>query len=214
MRADQARGHYRTTKADWRKVAPYIRYRYTRTLCILPPAGEVFELGCGIGVGLNFLARQRPDLNFTGFDNAPEPVSFGTTTFDETPNLKLVHAPELVQVRDGLPSRAFLVALEVIEHLDDAQLEFFKRSLMAKVDEIVFSFPYGQKDIAGTHHLQSFDVYKIFEIFPGFETVFLRRGSIKFIGYWRRRPRSYLTEPLGIRGEQKSIKRLANIEQS
>jgi len=207
---NEARGQNRTTKTKWSEVAPYIRFRYERARERLPKAGTVYELGCGIGVGLNYLAESRPDLNFVGFDSSPEAVSFGAGAFKTTGNIRLLHSRSLADVEDKMLAHGFLVALEVIEHLDDREFEFFKRNVLQRIDEAIFSFPYSQKNIEGTNHLQSIDIYTIFEIFPGFETIFLRRGSIKFIGYWRRADRAYTLEPLGVRGERKAVAGIAN----
>lgn len=205
-----AQGQNRTTKTKWADVLPYIKFRYQRALESLPASGTVFEMGCGIGVGLNYLAESRPDLNFVGLDNSKEALDFGRYHFSNTKNLKLVHTPDFQAVAETIDEESFLVALEVIEHLDNDQLEFFKRQIMQKVDEAVFSFPYNEQNIEGTNHLQSIDIYTIFEIFPGFRTLFLRKGSIKFIGHWKRQKLEYVVEKIGVRGEVTAIERLAN----
>jgi SAM-dependent methyltransferase len=205
-----AKGQNRTTKTKWSDVAPYIRFRYERTRECLPVMGTVYEMGCGIGVGLNFLAESRPDLKFVGFDNSVEALSFGRDHFASTKNMLLQHTPSLNEVAAHLKKHSFLVALEVIEHLNNDELEFFKRIILKNVDEAFFSFPYNEKNIEGTNHLQTIDIYTIFELFPGFETLFLRRGSIKFIGHWKRRVMPYLAEKLGVRGEVLAIEKIAN----
>jgi len=210
-RQDAARGQLRTVQTEWSKVAPYIRYRYQRALELLPADGTVLELGCGIGVGLAYLARMRPELFFVGVDMSPEAIDFGREHFGDIANLQLEALPTLEEIEDRMPTGVFLMALEVLEHLDDAQIEYFRRKIMRKVDAAVFSFPYAERNIAGTDHLQSFDIYDIFEMFPGFETLFIRRHSLKFIGYWRRTARSYLEEPLGVAREVDAIHRLANV---
>ncbi|MEQ8726750.1 MAG: class I SAM-dependent methyltransferase [Sandaracinaceae bacterium] len=209
---DAARGQYRTTVTDWSRVAPYIRYRYERARERLPATGTVYELGCGIGVGLAYLARTRPDLRFVGFEMSEGAVEYGREQFAQVKNLRLEVIGDVGALAHQLDPGAFLVALEVLEHLDDETLTKFKVDVMSRVDEVVFSFPYNQQNIEGTDHLQSFDIYDIFEIFPGFETIFMRRGSIKFIGHWRRAPRAYLREALGIGGEAKSVQAIANVE--
>jgi len=209
---EAARGQYRTTVTEWSKVAPYIRYRYERARERLPSHGTVYELGCGIGVGLAYLARSRPDLRFVGFDMSEGAVEYGREHFARLSNLSLEVIADVGALAHRLEPGAFLVALEVLEHLDDATLIRFKVDVMGRVDEVVFSFPYNQQNIEGTDHLQSFDIYDVFELFPGFETVFMRRGSIKFIGHWRRAPRGYLREALGIGGEAKSVQAIANVE--
>lgn len=192
------KGQLRTTETDWSRVAPYIRFRYERARERLPiQASTVYEIGCGIGVGLNYLASLRPDLKFIGLDNNADAIRFGTHSFGKTPNMTLMHTPTLEVVEHIITPGAFLIALEVIEHFNDQELDYFKRHILAKIDEAIFSFPYDQKNIQGTAHFQSFDIYKIFEMFPGFETIFIRRGSIKFIGYWRRANRQYVSEHLG-----------------
>lgn len=209
--AQAARGQNRTVQRDWKKVAPYIKFRYERAAERLPaPNTPVYELGCGIGVGLNFLARSRIDLEFIGFDNSSPAVDLGTESFQKTPNLRLVHTTDLAAVEANLALGSFLVAFEVIEHLNDSELLFFKERILGRVDEAVFSFPYNQKELEGTNHLQTIDIYTIFEMFPGFETVFLRRGSMKFIGYWKRRNRGYVATALGIRGERKAVNNIFN----
>ena len=208
--AKAARGQNRTTQTDWSRVAPYIRFRYERAKERLPVEGTVYELGCGIGVGLNHIATSRPDLSFVGFDNSPEAIDFGGQHFHTTPNLRLIHAPNLEAVVESVQPGGFLIACEVIEHLTDAELLFFKTNVIAKFSGAVFSFPYDQKDIAGTNHLQSIDIYTIFELFPGFETIFIRRGSIKFIGYWKRKARPYVGESIGVSGENKAIASISN----
>lgn len=205
-----ARGQNRTTKTDWAKVPPYIRFRYERAAERLPAKGTVYELGCGIGVGLNYLATNRPDLTFIGFDNSAEAVAFGNQNFSATKNVSLQHTENLSAVAEAIQPGGFLVAMEVIEHLTDEELEFFKTTLMRNIDGAAFSFPYDQKNIEGTNHLQSIDMYMIFEIFPGFKALFLRRPSIKFVGCWKRVDRSYISEMMGIRGEREAISRIAN----
>ncbi|MGD9685933.1 MAG: hypothetical protein AB7U43_03060 [Desulfobacter sp.] len=202
-------GHYRTTETDWERVAPYIRYRYERAQGRLPLHGTVYELGAGIGVGTAFLARMRPDLNFIGFEMSKEAVDYGMGAFKGISNFKLVQASDILEVSAFLEQAAFLVALEVLEHLNDLQLDQFKSLVMPKLQECVFSFPYQQTEREGTDHLQCFDMWNIFEIFPGFETIFVRRGSIKFIGYWERKRRGYLLQPLGIGGEAAAMSRLS-----
>jgi len=208
---DDARGQYRTTVTRWAFVPLYIRYRYERARERLPARGVVYELGCGVGVGLSYLARSRPDLTFVGIDMSEGAVEYGREHFGWIENLTLKALPDLAAMEKEMPQGCFLVALEVIEHLTDAQLIEFKTNLMSKVDAAVFSFPYDQQNIEGTDHLQSIDIYDIFEIFPGFETVFMRRHSIKFIGYWERRRRLYLREHLKIGGEDKTIPAIANV---
>jgi hypothetical protein len=203
-------GHYRTTQLVWTKVAPYIRFRYVRALAKLPGSGIVYELGSGIGVGLNFLAQCRPDLDFVGLEMSGEAIDFGMSAFSSTPNLKMEKSSSIIEIAELLPHNAFLIALEVLEHLNDSSIEQFKSRVMPKLDECFFSFPYHQKNIEGTDHLQSFDLYSIFELFPGFETIFLRRGSIKFIGYWKKNKRTYLRQLIGISGESKEIDRISN----
>lgn len=212
MRMDpkRAQGQNRTTKTDWSQVAPYIRFRYERTKELLPKSGTVYEMGCGIGVGLNYLATSRPDLQFVGLDNSKEALDFGRHHFGETRNLSLQHTADLAAVVRAVKPTSFLVALEVIEHLNDADLEFFKRKVLANIDEAVFSFPYNEQNIQGTNHLQSIDIYTIFELFPGFRTIFIRRGSIKFIGHWRRTSMPFVGETLGVRGEEAAVRSIAN----
>jgi hypothetical protein len=142
---------------------------------------------------------------------SPEAVGFGRDHFGSRRNLRLEVIGGLGELESMMDDGAFLVALEVIEHLTNEQLELFKTRLMAKVDGAVFSFPYDQKNIEGTDHLQSFTIFDIFEIFPGFETLFLRRGSIKFIGAWQRQPRAYVRETLKIAGEADSVARICNL---
>ena len=208
---DAARGQYRTTITRWALVPPYIRYRYERARERLPDRGVVYELGCGVGTGLSYLARSRPDLTFVGVDMSEGAIEYGREHFGKIKNLTLEALPDLATMEAEMPPGCFLVALEVIEHLNDEQLIEFKTSLMAKVDACVFSFPYNQQNIEGTDHLQSLDVYDIFEIFPGFEAVFMRRHSIKFIGFWERRQRLYLREHLNIGGEENTIPAIANV---
>lgn len=210
---DDARGQYRTTTTEWARVPPYVRFRYERARELLPRSPmPVVELGTGIGVGLAYLARSRPDLQFVGFEMSRGAVEFGRKHFGAIANLQLEAVTDVREVAQRMSYGSFLVALEVIEHLDDASLDVFKRELMARVDECVFSHPYAQQNIEGTDHLQSLDIYDIFEIFPGFETLFLRRHSIKFIGHWVRRPRGYVREHLGVAGEDKAIAAIANLE--
>lgn len=208
-----AQGQYRTTATDFAKVPPYVRFRYERAAELLPATGDVVELGCGVGVGLSYLAQRRPDLRFRGVDMSREAIEYGRHHFDGIANLRLeVQPAELTELARGIEPGTFLVALEVLEHLDDATLELFKTQVMSKIDGAVFSFPYNQQNIQGTDHLQSFDIYDIFEIFPGFETVFIRRKSIKFIGFWRRHPRAYIREHLGVAGEGDAIARISNTD--
>ena len=210
---EAAQGQYRTTATDFAKVPPYVRFRYERAAALLPPAGEVVELGCGVGVGLSHLARRRPDLRFRGVDMSREAIDYGRHHFGDIPNLRLeVQPADLAELARSLDPGTFLVALEVLEHLDDATLELFKSQVMAKIDGAVFSFPYNQQNIQGTDHLQSFDIYDIFEMFPGFETIFIRRKSIKFIGFWRRESRGYVREHLGVAGEGDAISKIANLD--
>ena len=208
-----AQGQYRTTATDFTKVPPYVRFRYERAVELLPAEGHVVELGCGVGVGLSHLARRRPDLSFRGVDMSREAIEYGRHHFGDIPNLRLeVQPAELTELARGIESGTFLVALEVLEHLDDTTLHLFKTQVMAKIDGAVFSFPYNQQNIQGTDHLQSFDIYDIFEMFPGFETIFIRRKSIKFIGYWRRQTRTHVREHLGVAGEGDAIARIANLD--
>jgi SAM-dependent methyltransferase len=209
---EAARGQYRTTVTDWQKLAPYIRFRYERVRDKLPAEGTVFELGCGIGVGLAHLAGCRPDLRFVGVDLSEGAIEYGREHFAGLANLHLHVITDLADFEKMLLPDAFLVALEVIEHLTDEQLEFFRWHVMQKVNTVVFSFPFDERDIAGTPHLQTMDIFKIFEIFPGFETLFLRRYSLKFIGYWRREARHYLREHLKVAREAEAIARIANVE--
>lgn len=210
LRARDARGQNRTTRTEWSQVPPYIRFRYERARERLPEGGVVYELGCGIGVGLNYLAESRPDLCFIGFDNSKEAIAFGVQSFSHKPNLRLIYTPTLRDVEKAVSTRGSLLALEVIEHLDDQELEYFKRRILSCMDTATFSFPYNQKELEGTNHLQTIDIYTIFEMFPGFETIFIRRGSMKFIGHWRRMDRGYVGATLGIKGEEQSIARIAN----
>ncbi|SMF57816.1 hypothetical protein SAMN02982989_0638 [Xaviernesmea oryzae] len=210
MNPKLAQGQNRTTKTEWAEVLPYIRFRYERAKERLPASGTVYEMGCGIGVGLNYLATCRADLNFIGLDNSREALTFGRHHFKSTRNLALKHTSGLGEVAETMEEGSFLVALEVIEHLSDGDFEFFKRNILAKVDECVFSFPYNEQDIEGTNHLQTIDIYKIFELFPGFRTIFIRRGSIKFIGHWKRAPMPFVAEKMGVRGEDAAINSIAN----
>jgi hypothetical protein len=205
-----AQGQNRTTKTKWADVLPYIRFRYERAREMLPASGTVYEMGCGIGVGLNYLATSRTDLTFVGLDNSQEALTFGRHHFGGTANLTLQYTPDFASVATTIAPHSFLVALEVIEHLNDEQLDFFKRTIMQNVDEAVFSFPYNEQNIEGTNHLQSIDIYTIFEIFPGFRTLFMRRNSIKFIGHWKRSPLPHAVEPIHVRGEGEAIPRICN----
>ncbi|MBX3248542.1 MAG: class I SAM-dependent methyltransferase [Myxococcales bacterium] len=208
---DAARGQYRTTTTDFTKVPPYVRFRYERAAEFLPDHGQVVELGCGVGVGLSHLAKSRPDLSFRGVDMSEGAIEYGRRHFGTITNLELAVQPaSLETLANELKPGTFLVALEVLEHLDDTTLHIFKTKVMENVDAAFFSFPYDQKDIIGTDHLQSFTIYDIFEMFPGFETVFIRRHSIKFIGYWERRRRGYVREHLGVAKEADAIARIAN----
>lgn len=199
-------GQYRTTETNWDKVAPYVKYRYKCALSRLPLSGTVYELGAGIGVGLAFLAKSRPDLNFIGFEMSFDAVNYGMNHFSKIPNFKLVVCSSHSEMLGMMEDNSFLIALEVLEHLTDLNLELFKKEVVPKLSECFFSFPYNQRNIEGTDHLQSFDIYKIFELFPGFEVIFIRRGSIKFIGYWRKRRMLYLSEQIGVKGEDVAIK--------
>lgn len=208
---DAARGQYRTTTTNFAKVPPYVRFRYERAADLLPDHGEVVELGCGVGVGLSHLAKSRPDLSFRGVDMSEGAIEYGRSHFGAIPNLRLeVQPASLETLADELKPGTFLVALEVLEHLDNDALDVFKTRVMENVDAAVFSFPYDQKNIEGTDHLQSFTIYDIFETFPGFETIFIRRHSIKFIGYWERRDRGHVREQLGVAKEAEAIARTAN----
>ncbi len=215
---DAARGQYRTTQTEWSRVPKYVRFRYQRALERLPASGTVIELGAGIGVGLAHLARSRPDLRFRGFEMSDGAVAYGNEHFGDISNLSLEVLPDMPSLAKTLararhPDQGFtLVALEVLEHLDNATLDVFRRDVMAHVDQVIFSFPYMQQNIEGTDHLQSFDLYDIFEIFPGFETIFLRRHSIKLIGHWHREDRSFVRECLGVAGEDKAIEAIANLD--
>ncbi len=210
---DDARGQYRTTTTEWARVPPYVRFRYERARELLPRNPmPVVELGTGIGVALAYLARSRPDLKFVGYELSAAAVDFGRKHFGAITNLRLEAVADVREVARRMSYGSFLIALEVLEHLDDTSLDVFKRELMARVDECVFSHPYAQQNIEGTDHLQSLDIYDIFEIFPGFETLFIRRHSIKFIGHWRRCPRGYVREFLGVAGEDKAIAAIANVE--
>jgi SAM-dependent methyltransferase len=209
---EAARGQYRTTVTDWNKLSPFIRFRYERVRDRLPAHGTVYELGCGVGVGLAYLARCRPDLSFVGADMSEGAIEYGREHFGSIPNLQMHVIGDLAALERRLTPGAFLVALEVLEHLNDEQLDFFRRHVMKQVNEAVFSFPYNQTNLAGTDHLQTMDIYKIFEIFPGFETLFLRRHSIKFIGAWRRDARYYLREHIGVAREAEAIAAIANVE--
>lgn len=211
---ESARGQFRTVETNWYNVAPYVRYRYERVLERLPAQGTVFELGCGIGVGLAYLSAQRSDLTFVGLETSQAAVEYGREHFDYLPNLELRSFTDYAELADTITPHAFLVALEVIEHHDDAQLEQFKTRLMPKVAACVFSFPYNEQNIEGTVHLQSFDIYRVFELFPGFEVVFIRRHSLKFIGYWERRPRYYIKQRLNVAKEEDAIARIGNFEAS
>lgn len=202
-------GQYRTTQTDWQKVPPYVKYRYTRALSHLPTSGTVFELGAGIGVGTAFLALERPDIHFIGLEMSKEAVQYGKAKFGNIQNLELVVTSDLEEVSRLIGNSSHLLALEVLEHLNDDDIAFFKSNIMPNLKSCFFSFPYNQQNIEGTDHLQSFDIYSIFEIFPGFETIFLRRSSLKFIGYWCKKPRKFLTQPLGVAGESDAVKRIS-----
>lgn len=209
-----ARGQYRTTATEWERVPVYVRFRYERAAELLPAHATVVELGCGIGVGLAFLARTRRDLDFVGFDMSEGAIDYGREHFGDIPNLRLEAAADLRELSNRIPHGSFLIALEVLEHLDDESLSVFKNEFMARVDECVFSFPYEQRNIEGTDHLQSFNAYDIFEIFPGYETNFLRRFSLKFIGHWIRRPRHYVATRLGVAHEERAIAAISNYDDS
>jgi len=206
----KAQGQYRTTQTDYNKLPNYIKYRYDQAVCYLPEKAKVYELGSGIGVGLSNLAKLRPDLDFVGFELSLEAIEYGNRFFSDIKNLKLVHTTNLESVYQNMIPNSFLIAYEVLEHLDDEMLNFFKQKIMSKVNKAVFSFPYDQQNIEGTEHLQSFTIYDIFEIFPGFETIFMRKGSLKFMGHWVRQERSEILREIGIRGEHKAILRYTN----
>lgn len=206
----KAQGQYRTTQTNYDKLRNYIKYRYDQAVYYLPENSNVYELGAGIGVGLAHLARMRPDLNFVGFELSLDAIEYGNSHFSNIENLKLVHSPDLESVYQNMAPNSFLIAYEVLEHLDDDMLNFFKQKIMSNVNQAVFSFPYDQQNIEGTDHLQSFTIYDIFEIFPGFETIFMRKGSIKFMGHWVRQDRREILREIGIGGEKKSILRYSN----
>jgi len=206
----KAQGQYRTTQTNYEQLPSYIKYRYDQAVYYLPENSTVYELGAGIGVGLSHLAKVRPDLKFVGFELSIDAIEYGNSFFSDIKNLQLVHTLDLESVYQNMTPNSFLIAYEVLEHLDDKMLKFFQHTIMSKVDQAVFSFPYDQQDIEGTEHLQSFTIYDIFEIFPGFETIFMRKGSIKFMGHWIRRERSEILRKIGIRGEEKTILRYAN----
>ncbi len=206
----KAQGQYRTTETNYSKLSNYIKYRYDQAVYYLPENAKVYELGAGIGVGLAHLATMRPDLDFIGFELSLDAIEYGNSYFSDIKNLKLVHTPDLESVYQNMAPNSFLIAYEVLEHLDDEMLNFFKQKIMSNVSKAVFSFPYDQQNIEGTEHLQSFTIYDVFEIFPGFETIFMRKGSIKFMGHWVRRDRGEILRKIGIRGEEKAILRYAN----
>lgn len=211
-RKNAAQGQYRTVETNWYKVADYIRFRYERALEQLPDDKTVVELGCGVGVGLAYLAANRPDLQFIGLELSAEAVSYGREHFGHLPNLQLRSFKTYEETVAAFPQGCFLVALEVLEHHNDEQLLMFKSKAMPRVDAAVFSVPYNQQNIEGTDHLQSFDIYSLFEIFPGFEVTFIRRHSIKFIGRWERRPRYYVRQVLGVAREKDAIASIFNFE--
>ncbi len=202
-------GQYRTTLIDWDSIAPYIKFRYELAERFLPKSGKVVEMGCGIGVGTAYLASKRPDLTFIGFDMAQDAIDYGNEYFRKYKNLSLIKL-DLDQTNEILKECNLLIALEVLEHLDNKSLIYFKETMMKNLNDVYFSFPYNQNPLT-PDHLQSYDIYKIFEIFPGFKTIFMRRKSIKFIGYWKREDRSYLLTKLGIVNENININNYANI---
>jgi Putative methyltransferase len=206
----KAQGQYRTTQTNYNKLSSYIKYRYDRAVNYLPKNANVYELGTGIGVGLSHLAKVRPDLDFVGFEISLDAIAYGNSYFSDIENLQLVHTPNIESVYQNIKPNSFLIAYEVLEHLNDEMLEFFKRKVMSNVNEAVFSFPYNQQNIEGTDHLQSFTIHDVFEIFPGFETIFMRKGSLKFMGHWVRQERTEIVSKLGIGGEDKAILRYSN----
>lgn len=80
---------------------------------VCPPA-SVFDVGCGWGV--NLLALESSGYQATGFD-----VSRRILEVIDRPNRQLVEADITQPLADGLVTCDGLLALDVIEHLDDDQ---------------------------------------------------------------------------------------------
>ena len=79
------------------RVPLYLTNRTTWTALseLLPEekGGQFIDIGCGIGGALLYLARQRPDMTFTGIESAPLPFALAwlRRLLTSTRNLKLVY---------------------------------------------------------------------------------------------------------------------------
>ena len=111
-----ARGQQRSTETDWSKAAPYLRFRYQLASRYLPETGNVIDMGCGCGVGTNWLAQKFPGLSFIGVDISKEAIELARHSFGNTSNLTFVHgqlrqAIEQMRLRKHVFNPFFLVNL-------------------------------------------------------------------------------------------------------
>jgi ubiquinone/menaquinone biosynthesis C-methylase UbiE len=67
-------------------------YCYVLRQIPLPPApgARVLEVGCGPGIGLNFIARLEPEVDFTGLDLSASTVEFAQATLSRAGRLKFI----------------------------------------------------------------------------------------------------------------------------
>ncbi|PVD51247.1 methylase [Terrimonas sp.] len=100
---------------------------------ILP--ADIVDVGCGAGGVLEELAKK--DLGtktFTGFDIAPDAIAIACKK--GTGNVQFINDD---YTKDGYPQTNLLLAIDVIEHIDD--FYGFLRKLKARSEYFIFHIP-------------------------------------------------------------------------
>lgn len=113
----------RIRRHPWWRARAILTLNLLRDLGLLPPA-RVLDVGCGWGVTLEALERR-------GYDAAGMDVSRRTLEALDRPDRRLIEADLTGPTRCPAPSHDAVLALDVIEHLDD------DRTAVARLAELV-----------------------------------------------------------------------------
>ncbi len=87
----------------------------------------VTDIGCGYGMNLSQLARNHPELSFTGIDLVEELIKIATQKYYNVPNLLFINKNFLYYECSSSPDLG--ICLETLEHIEDGTLQDFVEKL-------------------------------------------------------------------------------------
>jgi SAM-dependent methyltransferase len=142
--------------------------------------GRVLDMGCGAGYGAYLLATSDPASFIIGMDIAQDAIAFAKSRYQAT-NLRYIVGDALA-FPFAWASFDMIVALEVIEHLKDAQQAVEKVRRLLKPDGVfVVSTP--NRDVYSEGHKEPWNPYHIQEFsLPEFKALLSSFPYIQIYG--------------------------------